>query len=406
MSFSVGEKTKAALGSHPGKSIEEFDLWRFPAFVSAMLAVKRAAARSNADSGAISQEALTLLESTLDGLGKIPPALHQEYYPVSLLAGGGGIAVNVNINDAIAGQARAENREQLAIVTKASGAIDLLANTSQSTADACHTAMHVAALRLAGELRCEVEAVESSLSKLSSRHERTKTLARTCLQDAMTITFAERFIGWIGILSHARRSIKTVENDILQVNLGGTVIGNGAGASDDYRKNVITQLAKITGLPLVPSVNFFADAQVPTALVALSSAVELASVQLCKIARDLRLLSSGPRGGFGEIKLPKLMDGSSFFKDKINPVVPETLTQSCFYVQGLCAMVRSSIGVGELELNTYETFAGACLLRALEVLTSTAKLFRTKCIDGIIVNEERCQELADFSNPTKSPAPR
>ena len=222
------------------------------------------------------------------------------------------------------------------------------------------------------------------------------TLARTCLQDAMPTTLSLLFGGHAGLIRRRAQELRHSLEALHLVALGGTVIGSGEGAPVRYRERVVPLLAARAGVELRPHPS-------PCDLLQNSDDVGLVSAQLAllahglaKIARDLRLLGSGPRGGLGEFVLPHVQEGSSFFTDKSNPVVPETLLQACFQVLGCDRAVQAVLEQAELYLNVFDGLAALNVLDALAWLSNAVSRFDEGCMRGLVANEARCRELAAF----------
>jgi aspartate ammonia-lyase len=183
------------------------------------------------------------------------------------------------------------------------------------------------------------------------------------------------------------------------VALGGTVIGTGEGAPERYREAVLPILGRLVGRPLRRHASLTDAAQNADDLGAVSSALAQLANGLAKVAQDLRLLSSGPAAGFGELVLPKVLEGSSFFPGKANPVIPETVLHACFQVQGLDHAAQLSLGRGELQLHGFETVAAIAILDAMDLLERTVSRFARSCVHGLEADEARCRENAARAHP-------
>ena len=270
-----------------------------PAFLHALAAVKHAAARANRDAGVIPAEMGRAIEAACV---EIASGKYDEQFPVDLLTGGGGIGINMNVNEVIANLAN----EALGGVRGTYEPIHpkTHVNASQSTADVCHTATRLAILRcwspLAGSLSECVRTLQAQAGELRP----IITMSRTCLQDGFAVSLGELFDGFAAVVERRRSECDRSMQALRQVNLGGTVIGSEAGAPAAYRAVVLTHLTEITGAPLVHRTNLYDAAQNLDDLAAVSAHLALLAQALIKTAQDLRLLASGPRGGFGEIVLP------------------------------------------------------------------------------------------------------
>ncbi len=227
------------------------------------------------------------------------------------------------------------------------------------------------------------------------------TLARTCLRDAMATPLSTVFAGSADALRRRRDTFDGALAPLRQVVLGTTVIGRGDGAPPRYRATVVGHLADVTGLALDAHPAPASALQHSDDLAALSSAAVELSRPLLKLASDLRLLGSGPQGGFGEVVLPHVIDGSSFFAGKSNPVVPETVIQACLQVRGLDHTVQLAADRAELYLNVHDGLMALGVLDELALLTRSFELMDRFVLADLAADEARCHELAAFAAPTK-----
>jgi aspartate ammonia-lyase len=364
-------------------------LGSYPLYVRALARVKKSAARANHDARVIDQRIANAIETACDAL---IAGQHLDQFPVDVLGGGGGIAVNMNVNEVVANLANE-------ILGGAHGSYDPIdpkrhVNASQSTADVCHTASHIAILEAWMALRRVLgEFVMAAQAKALQFH-KIQTLARTCLQDASAVSLGTIFGAYGDAIARRRDELDRAVARLKQVNLGGTVIGDGAGAPASYRHAVLAHLNKIAKHKFVLRENLFDAAQNIDDIAAVASQLGLLAEVLIKVAQDLRLLSSGPEGGFGEITLPVVQEGSSFFPGKINPVIPETMLQCCFQVLGCERAARLALERGELNLNVFEGAAAMSVMDAMAMLTRAVATFTELCVSGIVANKARCRELA------------
>jgi aspartate ammonia-lyase len=363
----------------------------YPLFVRALVMVKRAAARANRDARVFPPKIANAIEAACDQLAA---GDHPEQFPVDVLGGGGGIAINLNLNEVIANLAN----EILGGTRGSNHPIDpkLHLNASQSTADVCQTAAHLAILEKWTDLRRVLDdCIEVAHSK-AVQFESVQTLARTCLQDASAVSLGEIFGGYAAAIARRSGELDHAVAMLRKVNLGGTVIGDGSGAPPAYRRTLIGHLNKIAKQRFMLRENLFDAAQNIDDLASVAAQLGLLAEVLIKVAQDLRLLSSGPKGGFGEITLPAVQEGSSFYPGKINPVMPETLLQACFQVLGCERAARLALEHGELYLNVFEGAAAINVMDAMEMLSRAIPKFSALCLAGIVANEARCRELAAF----------
>jgi aspartate ammonia-lyase len=361
----------------------------YPLLIRALARVKMAASRANRAAGIVDTTAAEAIERAA---AQIAAGQHDEQFPVDVLGGGGSIGINANINEVAANLAN----EVLGGVRGSYQPVHPKqhVNASQSTADVCHTAFRLAVMDAGGELREVLRVCETRLSALAAATAAVPTLARTCLQDAMPVSLGTLFGAHRAAVARRAAELERSANMLTVVNLGGTVIGSGAGAPAAYRAAVPGMLAAIVGRSLTLRPDLYDAAQHIDDLVAVSSQLALLAETLIKIAQDLRLLSSGPRGGFGEISLPVTQEGSSFFAGKVNPVVPETLLQCGLQVLGCDRAAHLALERGEPSLNVFEGVAAINLLDAMRMLAAGVRLFADRCLAGITANEPRCRELA------------
>jgi aspartate ammonia-lyase len=361
----------------------------YPAFVAALADVKRAAARANERAGILPRRLSQAIEQACAEIGR---GLHREHFIVDAYHGGGSIGSNMNMNEVVANLANEKlggNRGDYAPVSPSEHV-----NASQSTSDACHTALRIAVLRVGARLLAELRRLGEALDRKSAELSAVTTITRTCLQDGMQDTMGHLFDGYAQGLRRRTAALERAVESLRLVNLGGTVIGSGVGASRAYRERVLDALNEVTGMSLRHRDNLYDASQNMDDLAAVSAELRLLAGLLIKIAKDLRLLASGPEAGFGELRLPAVQAGSSFFPGKINPVVPETLIQCCFQVIGLDRSVQASLEHGELNLNVWEGLAGFNVIDAMNMLERAAALFTDKCVSGIEADKERCAALS------------
>lgn len=380
-----GIRTERALRnlSFSGKT-----LGSYPQYVNALAIVKKAAARANRIAGVIDARIANAIEKACDEV----PRLHPAEFPVDVLAGGGAVAINMNLNEVIANLAN----EMLGSERGSYSPVDpkLHVNASQSTADVCHTAARLAILNCSKGLHRVVFACFDVTQSSATEFRRIETLARTCLQDAGVTTLGAMFGAHAAALERRSRELARAFAALRKVNLGGTVIGDGNGAPAAYRRAIIDELNGLIEDRVELRENLFDAAQNCDDLGAVAAQLGLLAEVLIKFAQDLRLLASGPEGGFGEIVLPAVVEGSSFYPGKINPVVPETLMQCCFQVLGCERAARLALERGELNLNVFEGAAAVNLVDAIQMLTRGLAAFTSSCLAKITVNEARCRELA------------
>jgi len=362
----------------------------YPGYIAALAEVKRAAARANERAGLLPRTLAQAIEQACEEVGH---GCHDGQFIVDPFHGGGGIGSNMNMNEVVANVANEMLDGQAGDYRPVHPADHV--NASQSTSDACHTALRIAALRAGEKLLAELERLIGEVDAKSVELAQVPTITRTCLQDGMADTMGTMFGGYAHGLRRRMKRLAAAIEELHAINLGGTVIGSGVGAAAGYRERVLDALREAAGLPLLRHRdNLYDAAQNIDDLAALSAELALLAGVLIKLAKDLRLLSSGPEAGFGELRLPAVQAGSSFFPGKVNPVVPETLVQCGLQVIGLDRAVQGALEHGELNLNVWEGFAGFNLLDMLGMLERAIAKFTDLCVTGIRTDEARCLELS------------
>lgn len=377
-----GQQTERCLEN---LSCSSFKFSHYPQLIRALALVKKAAALANQAACVLDEQTCSRICIACD---EILEHRHDLQFPVDMLHGGGSIAFNQNMNEVVATIAsRAQFGDAMVIDAKKH------VNASQSTADSCSTAFRLALLDAAGPLVEVLESICELLLSKENENAQTITVARTCLQDAMTVSISSAFAGWRCAVARRSQRIKCNLEQLHSVNIGGTVIGSGEGAPEEYRRCVLPILAQLSNLSLNHRDNLYDAAQNCDDIAELSSSLSLLAEVLIKVCSDLRLLSSGPRFGFGELSLPAVQDGSSFFLNKNNPVVPETVLQACFHVLGNHRSVTAALEHAELNLNIFESGAFFHTLDSIIVLHSSLRLLLKKCLQDIIVNTEKCAAM-------------
>jgi aspartate ammonia-lyase len=385
--------TDLAMGPHTRRSTEVMGvsgrtLGSCPPLRRALGQVKVATARANGEAGVLEAPIAGALAdaAALIADGRVDPAA----FPADLLAGGGSIAVHMNLNEVLATMASATTGQT--VDPKAH------AGASQSTADVCHTASRLAVLDRAEHLLAAVDGLLARLTEAADRLEPVTTLARTCLQDAVAAPLSTVFEGSAEAIARRAAALAGAMEPLHQVVLGATVIGRGDHADPAYRAVVVTHLAAVTGRPLVVHPGPAGALQHGDDLVAVSAAVAQLTHPLLKLAADLRLLGSGPAGGFGEVLVPDVLDGSSFFRGKRNPVVAETLIQACIQVQGLDHAVQLAAGRAELYLQVLDGLVTIDVLDQLDLLATAVERFDRFVLADLQADARRCAELAALTS--------
>ncbi len=343
----------------------------YPRFVQALLEIKYVAAFVNTRNKDIPEAEGLRIQAACK---KFLALTDWPGYKVDPYSGGGGILLHSYINELLAGEALAGEAQ-----TNSKN----LVNCNQSTADVLATAVRLSLFGLCQELVQVMNQSVQSLRSLQRQFAETPLMARTCLQDAMPTTLGTLFEGFAEFTERRKEKLETQQKDLLQIWLGGTVIGSGDGASESYRQQIIPALANHTGLALKPRGSFYDAAQNADDLGELSHSLSLLAQGLIKINKDLRLLASGPQQGLNEIVLAKVIPGSTFFSEKNNPTIPETLIQAGFLVLGRSRTAQAALEHAELNLNVFETSAGFAIYESLEILIKGLKIWNQFALKNI-----------------------
>ena len=365
---------------------------QLPIFIQTLAMVKKAAASANYQTDALARPKFEVITAACDEI--IQGKLLTEF-TVDVLQGGAGTSTNMNLNEVIANRA-------LELLGKAKGDYKTLhpnddVNLSQSTNDVYPTAIRIALLFSYKRLHTEIGLLANAFADKSLEFAQTVKLARTQLQDAVPMTLGQEFSAFATAAREDADRLEEVAQLFLEINLGGTAVGTGINASSDYSRIVLTELRNITGLALVRSANLLEATWDTGAFVSFSGMLKRIAVKLSKIANDLRLLSSGPRGGLGEITLPAVQPGSSIMPSKVNPVIPEAVNQVCFQIMGNDLVVALAAAGGQLQLNAMEPVIVYNLLTSIQLLERAIGTLRERCVIGIQANPDRCKHFLEQS---------
>lgn len=366
---------------------------QFPELIAALAIIKQAAAAANRDVGALDA---TVADAIIAASQEIASGQLHDQFILDMIQGGAGTSTNMNANEVIANRA-------LEHIGHAKGDYEALhplnhVNMGQSTNDVYPTALKLALHQMTGNLLENLAVLKTSLRAKATEFKTTVKMGRTQMQIAVPMTLGQEFGAWAVMLERAETGLKRVRFDLLELNLGGTAIGTGINANTGYRERAIDHLRDVTGLTGIASapdlIAGTADTQI---FVDLSGALKRAATTMSKIANDLRLLSSGPSGGFGEINLPARQAGSSIMPGKVNPVIPEAVNQVAFQVVGHDAAISMASEAGQLELNPFEPIMARGLFDSITTLSNAATMFAEKCIDGIVANEQLMRDVVEGS---------
>lgn len=314
---------------------------------------------------------------------------------ISAFQGGAGTSTNMNVNEVIANRA-------IEILGGTKGEYEVVhplndVNMSQSTNDVYPTALRIAAIYLLRKLSNSLAELQEALQGKENEFSDVIKLGRTELMDALPMMLGQEFGAYAKAIERDRWRVYKVEERLRQINLGGTAIGTGVNASHKYIFMITDAIQELTGLGLARSDYPMDITQNNDVFVEVSGLLKACSTNLLKISNDFRLLSSGPKGGFGEIELPQMQAGSTIMPGKVNPVIPEMIGQVAMRVMANDYAITMAASSGQLELNAFMPLIAESLLESLELLNKGVTLFREKCIEGIKANREKCQETLEKS---------
>lgn len=382
-------------GIHTCRAVKNFPVSGFKVhreLIRSMAEVKQACASANIKAGLIDT---TVGDAIIKASREIAEGKLEEQFVTDAFQGGAGTSTNMNINEVIANRAI----EILGGEKGDYGTVHPLdhVNLSQSTNDVYPTALKVASIRLVLSLSEAMAKLQGALQEKEALFAGILKLGRTEMQDAVPVTLGQEFGAYAEAIARDRWRLYKVEERLRQVNLGGTAVGTGLNAKKEYIYHAVEELRSITGLGLARAENTIDATQNMDVFVEVSGLVKASAVNMAKIAGDLRLMSSGPRGGFGEIRLPQLQAGSSIMPGKVNPVIPEMVTQAAYQVICFDHATTLAASSGQLELNAFLPLISFNILNSLEMLANAAVLFRTHCIEGIEADETRCRRWVEES---------
>ena len=382
-------------GIHTLRALENFDLLGrpiHPDLARALGAVKLAAVRTNRAQGWLAADLAEAIDRACRELvdGRLAPAI-----VVDALQGGAGTSANMNVNEVLANRA-------LELLGAARGDERRVSptdhvNLHQSTNDVFPTALRVAALWGLGRLEPAVVGLQEAFQAKERAFAHIVKVGRTEMQDAVLTTLGREMGAYAEALNRDRWRLAQCGERLRVVNLGGTAIGTGLAAPRDYIFQVVEELREVTGLGLARAENLVEATQNVDVFVEVSGLLKALAATLIKICGDLRLLSSGPDAGLGEIRLPDRQAGSSIMPGKVNPVIPEAVTQAALLSIGHDQALTMAAAMGSLELNPFLPLVAHCLLESFDLLARGCETLRTRCVDGIEADEARCRQQMENS---------
>jgi fumarate hydratase class II len=382
-------------GAQTQRAVENFgvsDKRIPPLMIQALGLIKQTAAEVNAQLGTVPKD---LAEAIAKAAGEVRDGRWNEHFPIDVFQTGSGTSWNMNANEVIANRANELLGSPLG--TKKPVHPNDHVNRGQSSNDVIPTAIHVADRIAAGQLLAALEELERSLNAKAEAFAEVIKIGRTHLQDAVPITLGQEFSGYASQIRKGAKRLRNALPHLEELALGGTAVGTGLNAHPKLAPGVIERIAARTKLPFRQAENLFEALACRDAQAELMGALNVLAGSLLKIGNDLRLLSSGPRAGLGEIKLPSLQPGSSIMPGKVNPVIPEMVIQAAVYVKGKAASVSMAAASAPLELNIMMPLIAYETLDSLSLLANTVKALRDRCIRGIEADPQRCAEWVEWS---------
>ncbi len=351
--------------------------------VHAFAYLKKAAALTNLELGKLPQEKSDLIGKVCD---EILTGALDDQFPLVIWQTGSGTQSNMNVNEVVAYRAHVLNGGQLTDTEKVLNPNDDV-NKSQSSNDTFPTAMHIAAYKLTVEVTIPgVKKLRDTLAKKSEDFKDIVKTGRTHFMDATPLTVGQQFSGYVQQLENGLRTVDNALVMVRELALGGTAVGTGLNAPQGYSVLVAKKIAELTGLPFVTAPNKFEALAAHDAMVELSGALKRLAVSLMKIGNDIRMLSSGPRSGIGELVIPDNEPGSSIMPGKVNPTQPEALTMVCAQVMGNDVAVSIGGSNGHFELNVFKPLIAANVLQSARLIGEACVSFNDKCAEGIEPN--------------------
>jgi len=360
--------------------------------IYAIVTVKKAAAMAHKK---INELSIEKADAIIKACDEILDGNFNNEFITNFLQGGAGTSTNMNVNEVIANRA-------IEILGSTKGDYSIVrpiedVNMSQSTNDVYPTALRIAAIKLLRPLADALSELQETLQLKENEFSDIIALGRTELMDALPIMVGQEFGAYAKAISRDRWRIYKVEERLREINLGGTAIGTGLNASEKYIFTVTDVLQDLTGLGLSRSDYMMDVTQNMDVFVEVSGLLKSAAVNLMKISNDLRLLGSGPNGGFYEYRLPEVQAGSSIMPGKVNPVICEMVAQVSMKIIANDTAITLAASQGQLQLNAFSPLISESLLESLELMTNAVKIFDDKCIKDVIINEENCKKNLEKS---------
>lgn len=391
--------SNALWGIHTARAIENFPLSGntvHPELIKAYGVVKLACVQTNISLGFFDDELKA--DAIEKACFEMAEGLLNQHVKVDALQGGAGTSTNMNVNEVIANRALQILGEDLGKYEKIAPLDDV--NLHQSTNDTYPTALKIAAIRLLHQLEQNVLALQEAFQQKEKQFAHIVKIGRTQLQDAVLTTLGREMSAYAEAFNRDRWRIYKCEERLRIVNLGGTAIGTGLGAPRLFIFQVVDKLREHTNIGLARSENLIDNTQNADVFVEVSGILKACATNLLKISNDLRLMSSGPNAGIGEVSLPEMQAGSSIMPGKINPVIPEAVAQAAMKVIGNDHVIAHACSAGNLELNQFMPLIAHSFLESIDLLSNACNIFCKKCVIGIVANETVCKRNVENSTAT------
>ena len=391
----LGVPDEVLYGIHTLRSLGNFDTAGEPLpleLIYAMVKLKQACAAANAQLGLLPHDKAVAVSAAC---GEVLSGRHDDQFPIDLFQAGSGTSSNMNVNEVLASLAAEKLGGTRGDRRTVHPNDDV--NMGQSTNNVFPSAIRVAAVELTGGLLQALEALIRSLEGKAEEFAAVLKSGRTHLQDAVPVTLGQEFAAWARALRKAERRIACACMDLHELGIGGNAVGTGVNTPSAFRSEIISALNQATGQEFRMAENGIEITQFLSDMGAFSGALKMLALDLHKIVNDLRLLSSGPNTGLGEINLPPVEPGSSIMPGKINPSICEAANMACLQVAGNDAAVAMACAAGQLELNTHMPLVGANIVKSLKMLTRTCTALDAKCVQGITANEAVCRTCFERS---------
>lgn len=363
-----------------------------PEIINSLAYIKKASAITNCEVGILEKKKAQAIVQACDEI--IEGQFHNDFI-VDPIQGGAGTSLNMNANEVIANRA-------IEILGGKKGDYTIVnpnddVNCGQSTNDVIPTAGKMTSLHLLQNLKKQLLRLYDALNEKAKEFDHVIKMGRTQMQDAVPIRLGQEFKAYsVAIMRDIHRMDKAMD-EMRTLNMGGTAIGTGINADENYLRRIVPNLSEISGMEFIQAFDLIDATQNLDSFVAVSGAVKACAVTLSKMSNDLRLMSSGPRAGFGEINLPAKQNGSSIMPGKVNPVIPEVVNQVAFNIIGNDMTITMAAEAGQLELNAFEPIIFYCMFQSIDTLGYAVETLVDNCIVGITANEERCRQLVENS---------